>query len=248
MSKTWGTTDVAFLGGEPTVYPALTEITAYAFESGLQTVRIITNGTSPFLHFLNRYRYSRLPHISFSIDGATADTHEAVRGVGTFRQLLESMQAAQRRGYIISGITSIGNHNKHELPAILALANLFSLRYLTMHYVSARGNATPQMVIPPNEWLSIMRQIVELSRNFDLEIRFEQTFVPKSARLETLPSSRRICVVRSLGNLMFYPDGRVFICGLFLGQPGMHSFVWDGKRLLPNTGWSERELCKSEIP
>ena len=248
MARSWHTTDVAFLGGEPTVYPHLVDVCEYAFESGMKDVRIITNGTRPFLHFLNKYTFSKKPLISFSIDGASPEVHDRVRGNGAFNQMILSINHARKLGYRTCGITSIGNHNKSNLHSILDLAQRLTLEYLTIHYVSERGNATEDMVIPPEEWLKIMDEVVDFSSNIDLEIRFEQTFFPKSTASEALPKARRICAVRSLDNLMFYPDGRVFVCGLFLGQTGMHSFIWDGNNLTRNIGVTERTVCEEVIP
>lgn len=53
--KTWGSTEVTFLGGEPTLYPHLVEAILRAKELGLDT-RIVTNGQGAFRKLLSTTR------------------------------------------------------------------------------------------------------------------------------------------------------------------------------------------------
>jgi hypothetical protein len=65
------------------------------------------------------------------------------------------------------------------------------------------------------------------SRDSGPMLRIERTFLDKA------PIPFR-CSVVDRSNLMFLPDGRVYMCMMFIDVPNSHSFVWDGEELRPN--------------
>jgi MoaA/NifB/PqqE/SkfB family radical SAM enzyme len=83
-------TAVVFTGGEPTLHPAFADILEVAETNGL-TVSFVTNGW----HFEKIWptvlaHREAITHIGFSLDGVTAEAHDAWRGNGSFVRLVRA--------------------------------------------------------------------------------------------------------------------------------------------------------------
>jgi MoaA/NifB/PqqE/SkfB family radical SAM enzyme len=85
-----GVTSVIFTGGEPTLHPDLAGILQVSQSNGLQS-SFVTNGW----HFekiwptVLKFRDS-ISNIGFSLDGVTAETHDAWRGAGSFVRVVRA--------------------------------------------------------------------------------------------------------------------------------------------------------------
>jgi hypothetical protein len=94
------------------------------------------------------------------------------------------------------------------------------------------------MVLSLDEWEDICRQTQEHSHHLSTEIRLEETFSPFGTRVAS-------CAVRDKSSLLFFPDGRVFMCPMFIDMPNAHSFMWSASGLLPNPAdGCEQNMCK----
>lgn len=224
----WGSTEVTFLGGEPTQYPHITDAVLLARKEGLQP-RIVTNGQGAFARFVENDSMLGT-HICISIDGSCAETHDAIRGRRKFLPLMKNAARAKERGFALSGIVSVGRQNASDTYAMLALCADLQLHYVNVHYVSSRGFASNVTSLQPGEWASVCSQIERAAVDFpSLEIRYEKTFVPKR-------EASGECSVRDGSNLMFLPDGRVFGCMMFIDVNDAHAYTWDGARLHERPG------------
>lgn len=213
----WNTKEITFLGGEPTLYPKLIEAVELAHKQNLKT-RIVTNGHRSYSRFINNFKSELLPFICFSVDGSNENLHDLIRGKGSFAILIENISHSKRLGYQIAGIVSISRQNVNDISNILRLCEFLEFDYVNIHYVTNRGFATTDMVLSINEWKKTCETIEKISNDIKLEIRIEKTFYPKDSELN--------CAVVEKSNLMFYPDGRVFMCMMFIDLPNAHSFVW----------------------
>jgi MoaA/NifB/PqqE/SkfB family radical SAM enzyme len=237
----WDTEEVTFLGGEPTLYPRLIDAVLLAQAQGLH-VRIVTNGLHGFRSFVDHFDGARLPVFGVSIDGSSPETHDAVRGKRSFERMLRNIERARERGYRMFGIMSVSRTNAHDVHDILALCDRLGFGWVNIHYVSNRGFATPEMVLPVREWRELAREIEEHTAGLRLDVRLERTFVPAGGH-------RHYCAVRSGDNMLFLPDGRIFMCPMFIDVPEAHSFTWSGAELVDRSGaGTERLLSLAESP
>jgi MoaA/NifB/PqqE/SkfB family radical SAM enzyme len=85
-----GITQVGFTGGEPTLYPAFSRALEICSELGFKA-SFITNGWhfEKLFPLLMKYR-DALSHVSFSIDGATREAHDRLRGEGSFVRIVKA--------------------------------------------------------------------------------------------------------------------------------------------------------------
>ena len=101
-----GVRHIVFEGGEPTLRPDLEELVSFAREKGAYTT-IATNGIKD----LSPYH----PHrFLISIDGLK-ETHDQIRGKGSFEKILLNLKSAPSRRELLISISQL---NKDELEDI----------------------------------------------------------------------------------------------------------------------------------
>jgi MoaA/NifB/PqqE/SkfB family radical SAM enzyme len=237
-AKSWNTTEITFLGGEPTLYPQIIEAVNLSNELGFNT-RIVTNGHTSFLKFLEKFANERLPFICFSIDGSNEQIHDLVRGKGSFGKLMQSIEISGTKGYRKAAIISISKQNADDIEQLLKVCDILNFEYINIHYVTNRGFASKDIVLTIEEWKSVYQKIEEISKQIRPKIRIERTFVPNV-------NQHLKCAVIDKSNLMFYPDTRVYMCMMFIDLPNSHSFNWTNEGLIPNQSLlSEQNMAKS---
>ena len=97
----YGTHHAGLTGGEPTLHPQFYEIVDACVDRGY-TWHIISNGER-FDQVVQRLaerpeRLEALAMFNFSLDGATEETHDAIRETGSFRSVMQAATNCRARG------------------------------------------------------------------------------------------------------------------------------------------------------
>ncbi len=127
---------VQLTGGEPTLHHDWEGVIAVMERHDINYT-IISNGQNfkEAHKALIRGATSKFKGIMFSIDGATAQTHDAVRGEGSFAKVQAALKLARMHGLPFGIQAVVGTHNMEELSGIAALAEeagAHELSYLHM--------------------------------------------------------------------------------------------------------------------
>jgi radical SAM protein with 4Fe4S-binding SPASM domain len=118
-------------GGEPLFRPDIFTIARHAADAGLP-VALATNGTLVDDAVARRIQESGVQRVSISFDGADAATHDAFRGLpGSFEAAIRGVRALRAVGLPVQINTTVANHNKAQLDAMLALTK--ALDCLALH-------------------------------------------------------------------------------------------------------------------
>src|SRR3984893_6595646 len=127
-------------GGEPTVRPDFWELVDYATAHHVG-VKFSTNGIKIDPEAARRLAASDYVDVQISLDGATAEINDAVRGAGSHATALRAMRHladASFTGFKISVVVT--RHNAGQLDAFKALADRFGAQLrLTRLRPSGRG-------------------------------------------------------------------------------------------------------------
>ncbi len=130
-------------GGEPTVRPDFWELVDYATAHHVG-VKFSTNGVKIDAAVAQRLAASDYVDVQISLDGATAEVNDAVRGAGSYATALRAMQHladAGFRGFKISVVMT--RHNVAQLDEFKALADRFAAQLrITRLRPSGRGADT----------------------------------------------------------------------------------------------------------
>jgi [mycofactocin precursor peptide]-tyrosine decarboxylase / 3-amino-5-[(4-hydroxyphenyl)methyl]-4,4-dimethylpyrrolidin-2-one synthase len=127
-------------GGEPTVRPDFWELVEYATGHGVG-VKFSTNGVKIDAGVARRLAASDYVDVQISLDGATAEVNDAVRGAGSYATAVRAMghlRAAGFRGFKLSVVMT--RHNIGQLDEFKALADDYGAQLrLTRLRPSGRG-------------------------------------------------------------------------------------------------------------
>jgi mycofactocin radical SAM maturase len=195
-------------GGEPTIRPDFYELVSYAVERGVG-VKFSTNGTT-----IDPARAAQLAAMDYvdvqiSIDGADAETNDAVRGRGSFasaRRAMDHLAAAGFGPFKISVVAT--RHNVPQLDAFEALAESYGAQLrLTRLRPSGRGADTWNELHPTaDQQVTLYRWLLDRPG-----VLTGDSFFHLSALGEPLPglnlcgAGRVVCLIDPVGDVYACP-------------------------------------------
>ena len=223
-------------GGEPTVRPDFWELVDYATAHRVG-VKFSTNGIRIDPAVARRLAASDYVDVQISLDGATAEVNDAVRGAGSFATAVRAMRnlsAAGLRGFKISVV--ITRHNVGQLDMFKQLADGFGAQLrLTRLRPSGRGADTWHELHPTAaqqrelyEWLAARGEQVLTGDSF-----FH--LAPYGGPLPGLNlcgAGRVVCLIDPVGDVYACPFAihEQFLAGN-VRQPGGFQAVWRDSEL-----------------
>ncbi len=127
-------------GGEPTVRADFWELVDYATAHHVG-VKFSTNGVKITPQVAARLAASDYVDVQISLDGATAEVNDAVRGPGSYAMALSAMQSLADAGFAGFKISVVmTRHNVDQLDAFKAIADRFAAQLrITRLRPSGRG-------------------------------------------------------------------------------------------------------------
>ncbi len=141
-----GVERIHFLGGEPFIREDMMDIVDYGASLGIVS-SINTNGTFVNENMLPRIFDSKLYLLTFSLDGASPETNDPIRGKGVFKLVTENMkrldeERKRRRQYIRQIIcTVVTKSNAHEMTKMMDVAHEIGADSLIFTPLRRRGRA-----------------------------------------------------------------------------------------------------------
>ncbi len=221
-AETLGVFEIVFSGGEPFLHPDLEEILRFARETGSFRIKLLTNGSLP--DRLTDGILTSVDDIQVSVDGAQAETHDALRGSGSFERIVRLFQQIDGRSGITCGISFTPHpSNIEEIPALGRLAQILGAHYIHLN----RPKPAPKMPGDGGSWwgrdgfaraleqydrlLEKTYRDSELAHGFEgrREVRIGVTFDPGSDLF--LRVKRPRCAAGIL-TLCVDPDGSAYPC------------------------------------
>jgi len=165
QARSLGFRTVCLTGGEVALYPHLEEFFAAVVEEGF-TFNLVTNG--------HRFQEKLLPLLlappnreqltgaCFSLDGARPETHDALRGPGSFREVIEAATLCQLNDIPLALKSVITNFNKEELTDLALLGAGLGAHELSFLHPFPTPRLIKEEVIPaPGELQRIIGWITD---------------------------------------------------------------------------------------
>ena len=210
-----GGREIRFTGGEPLCHPDIRKLLAFACSCGLSRVILQTNGhllNHTLLKTLQQALYAPL-WLEISLDGATAESHDYIRGSGSFAGISDLLRQLKRTG--LSHRTTLQftemHHNLGEFPRLLQLAERYAITEVRAGTLVRGGRAgTGSSTAAP-----LPQQYRELARRYRRDTLFRQTYdrIGTMAALEWLknPTERTGCCSFAEDTYLT-ADGRLYPC------------------------------------
>jgi len=218
-------------GGEPTVRPDFWELVDYATARQVG-VKFSTNGVRIDAAAARRLAASDYVDVQISLDGATAQVNDAVRGAGshaTAIRAMENLRAARFKGFKISVVVT--RHNIAQLDELKALADAYGAQLrLTRLRPSGRGAGTWHELHPT---AGQQRQLYDWLLAHGDQVLTGDSFFHLSPYGRPLPglnmcgAGRVVCLIDPVGDVYACPFAihEEFRAGN-VRQPGGFEAVW----------------------
>ena len=185
-----GTSAVLLSGGEPLLHPEWESIAAIFRSVGMK-VWLLTAGLA-LAREAERVA-AVVDQVTISLDGATAETYESIRGVAAFDKVIAGARALTALGVPTSFRTTVQRDNYSELPALVRLARATGVEQISFlavdvstHIAFARAEDYNRTMALTTEDLSAFSAVLsELETEFAAE--FASGFIAESpAKLRNL--------------------------------------------------------------
>ena len=108
---------VCLMGGEVGLHPRFEDMMKFVLRKGVEA-HFITNGSLPDRYEIVEKCPDRIG-LCVSLDGATAETHDALRKDGSFDMTVKYLESLPNKGLHADIFTVVSQLNKHQIPEIL---------------------------------------------------------------------------------------------------------------------------------
>ncbi len=213
-------------GGEPMLRPDIYDIAAYSTKLGMRTV-MAPCGELIDDQSARKILDSGVQHISISIDGATAKSHDAFRGIeGAFDSSMTGLDAAKRAGLQFQINTTVTQHNIDELPAILELAVTLGASVFNPFLLvpTGRGKALADQEISPQQYEQTLKWFAGIQNRRDILVRVTcaphyQRVLRQEGKYKSGPHKVKGCMGGQSFAFISH-RGKVQICGFLETEAG----------------------------
>lgn len=207
-------------GGEPMSRTDIYDLARHASDKGL---RVAMAPCGPLLtpDTVQKVVAAGVKRISLSLDGATASTHDAFRGVpGAFDAAIKGLRHARAAGLEFQINTTVTRQTLQELPALLKLAASLGAAAWDLFFLvpTGRGASLRNLALSPEESEQILTWVAGIAATAPITVK--TTCAPAYARISRQKSSTPAAPGRPSGGCMagrgflfISHDGRVLPCG-----------------------------------
>jgi MoaA/NifB/PqqE/SkfB family radical SAM enzyme len=158
--KSCGIGELSFTGGEATLHPQFAEVVQIVCEAGYR-FGFVSNG----INFPDNYRLllehrEWLKGITFSLDGAREQTHDRLRGKGSYRRVMRAASICVFKDIPFTLNMVLTAENRSEVQEMVELAANLGCQALRFgHLMSTPETALRGLDLSPRERLEVEEEI-----------------------------------------------------------------------------------------
>jgi MoaA/NifB/PqqE/SkfB family radical SAM enzyme len=170
---------VGLTGGEPALHPRFYEIVDAIVDRGC-TWHMVSNGER-FEQIADRLaaRPARLDGftiLNLSLDGATEESHDAIRERGSFRSVMQAVSLCKVRGIRFLLQLTLNARNVDEIEPMALLASQLGADMLAFNFTQPTGTfLDPAMYLPASEWRRAVDRINRVKDTFKIGVIHAET-------------------------------------------------------------------------
>ena len=244
QAKPLGLTAVKLTGGEPLMHPDIYEIIKHIHKEDLR-LTVETNGILCTADLAREIARGKKPFVSVSLDAASAEVHEWVRGVaGSFEAAKDGIKHLVAAGLKPQVIMSVMRRNKDQIEAVVRLAE--SLGAGSVKFNIVQPTARGEKMHADGETLGIeelvalgawVENTLSASTNIRLVYSHPAAFKPLGKIFSDNGGGCGVCGI--LGILGVIASGSYALCGIGETVPALafgHAAQKGLKEVWDNTG------------
>ena len=179
-------------GGDPLKRPDIFELVEYASTHG---VRIsLTPSATPLLtqEAIRKLKQCGLARLAVSLDGPTAEIHDAFRRVpGSYDWTLNAVRWAREIGLPVQINTTITRHNLQYLDSTIALLEQLDIVLWSVFFLVPTGRGSAIDLISAEEFEHVFEKLHETSRRVKFDIKSTEAQHYRRFLLQRRPEEKR---------------------------------------------------------
>ncbi|UWZ84816.1 TIGR04053 family radical SAM/SPASM domain-containing protein [Occallatibacter riparius] len=159
-------------GGDPIKRPDLFELIAHARKVGVRVS--LTPSATPLLtrDVVFRLKEAGLARLAVSMDGASAATHDAFRGLsGSFARTLDAVRWANEAGLPVQINTTFSRRNIGEIDSIVALMEQLKITLWSVFFLVPTGRGKLNDLLTADEFEKVFAKVHQLSKKAGFDIK-----------------------------------------------------------------------------
>jgi MoaA/NifB/PqqE/SkfB family radical SAM enzyme len=182
---TYGISHVALTGGEPTLHPRFAELIDVVAGHGMSWHLVTNGGTFPKLVetlWAKSRRRESLAYVAISLDGATEGTHDRIRGIGSYRQVMTALSLCTAHGIRFQLKMTVHARNVDEVDALGLLASQLGASELSFSVFQPTGTLHDvDLFLPAREWRALRERVERLATVLTMPVVLADGFPERAA-------------------------------------------------------------------
>ncbi len=162
---------IGVAGGDPILYPHFDELIQEIVANRMFPILTLSGAGLSAAKIKNLYALG-IRSVQLSLDGSNADTHDKIRGSGSFTETIEAIQSLRQKNIAVSLATCIHQENRTEFNSLLRLAHKLGADKIKVQrwrpVQTSKGLSIKELSW--NEFSDLQNQTISL----DLEVVFER--------------------------------------------------------------------------
>ena len=161
-----------FSGGDPLKRADIFELVDGASRRGLNPV--LATSATPLLtsDTISRLKDSGLGHLAVGLEGASADSHDGVRGQkGAYRVTIDAIRSAAELDLPVEINTMVSRFNVSQLDGMARLLDDLGVVAWNLHFFVPCGSGSVVDMVGPQETEQAFTRLYEAARSLSFEIR-----------------------------------------------------------------------------
>lgn len=159
-------------GGDPLKRPDIYELVSYAAEKGIRPS--LTPSATPLLtrEAVYKLKESGLARLAISLDGPTAEIHDAFRRVnGSYQWTLDAVKYAHEVGLPVQINTTITRHNLQYLDEMIDLLEQLDIVLWSVFFLVPTGRGQDIDLISAEEFEQVFEKLYQTARRVMFDIK-----------------------------------------------------------------------------
>ena len=168
----WKVPVFVLTGGDPIKRPDLFELIRYARTVGVRVS--LTPSATPLLtrDVVVRLKEAGLARLAVSMDGASAATHDAFRGLsGSFARTLDAVRWANEVDLPVQINTTFSRRNLGEIDQIVSLMEELRIALWSVFFLVPTGRGKLNDLLSAEEFEGVFEKLHQLSRSATFDIK-----------------------------------------------------------------------------
>lgn len=241
--RRFGGSKLTILGGEPTLHPDYCAAIRAAGQLGYEHVITTTNAQAPALRKFRQLGAEDFAYVQVSLDGGSANSHDRIRGEGTFDTALRTTAELTERGFDTRIICTVNETNRSDVLKLLQIADELGVSLVKFHVFSTIGvgHGNPELAMTPPEWVDFCDLLGEAAKDYRTRVWYQPTYARRDQMARYAAEGYQGCIGRTLDRISIFPDGRCYVCS-YLFDTDLYFAQMDGGQVRLNHGENEFDL------